>query len=287
MSAPSTARLPERITALDRLRASWSARIGFSIVLAAVLIAALADVVTPYAKDFSEGDVAAPPSRAHLLGTDSLRKDIVTRVCHGARLSLLCGLLSVTLAIGIGVPAGAAAGYFAGWADVLIMRSIDIALAFPSVLIALLVAVAFQPGWATVIIAVGLINVPAIARQVRATVLTVRHLDYVVASQAMGASSLRTLVREILPSLVEPVVTLATLGIGTAILEVAALSFLGISGDPTEPEWGSMLAQSKDYWGKNPWTALAPGIAISATVLGFNLLGDALNRALDTRSSRA
>jgi len=253
------------------------------IVLVMVLLAVQPRLVSRYDPNFNSGQSAQPPSWRHWLGTDDAGKDVYSRTCFGAQLSLLCGTLSVALALILGVPAGALAGYFSGIADTLIMRSIDIALAFPSVLIALLVASAFRPGWETVIIAVGLINVPAIARQVRATVLSVRTLDYVTASRALGARPLRTLVREILPSLAAPVITLATLGIGTAILEVAALSFLGIGGDPTEPEWGSMLDQAKGCWSTNAYAAVGPGLAISLTVLGFNLLGDALQDALDPR----
>jgi peptide/nickel transport system permease protein len=157
------------------------------------------------------------------------------------------------------------------------MRAIDVLLAFPSVLIALLMATAFQPGWITVIAATALLNVPGAARQVRAVVLTVKHLDYVEAGRALGASTLRTLMIDILPSLAGPVSALASIGIGTAILETAGLSFLGIGGDRTEPEWGTMLANAKDYWSKNPWGAIGPGAAISITVLGFHLLGGALH----------
>jgi peptide/nickel transport system permease protein len=248
-----------------------------------VIVALAPQLVARYDPNFTEGEAMASPSAVHWLGTDRLGKDVFSRTCYGARLSLLCGTLSVALSILMGVPAGALSGYFGGVIDALIMRTIDVALAFPSVLIALLVAVAFQPGWATVIVAVGLINVPAMARQARATVITVRSLDYVLASTALGASPLRTLVRQVLPALTTPVVTLATLGIGMAILEVAALSFLGIGGDPTEPEWGSLLGQARSYWTINPWAALGPGLAITATVLGFNLLGDALQDALDPR----
>lgn len=272
---------------LPRLVASWPARIGLVIVVLAAIVAIAPGTVARYERDFRASEIGQPPSWQHWLGTDDTGKDVYSRVCYGAQLSLLCGTLSVTLAIALGLPMGAAAGYFGGVADTLIMRGIDVALAFPSVLVALLVAAAFRPGWATVILAVGLINVPMIARQVRATVISVRHLDYVVASRALGATPFRTLVREILPSLIGPVGTLATLGIGTAILEVAALSFLGIGGDPTEPEWGSMLDQAKDYWSTNAWAALGPGLAISLTVLGFNLLGDALQSAVDpTRYQR-
>jgi peptide/nickel transport system permease protein len=165
------------------------------------------------------------------------------------------------------------------------MRTIDILLAFPSVLIALICAAAWRPGWPTVILAVGMINVPAFARQVRATVLTVRHLEYVTASRAFGATPFRILLTEILPSLISPVIVLVSLGIGAAILEVAGLSFLGLGGDPTEPEWGNMLAQAKDYWSKNKAFALGPGGAISLAVLGFNLLGDALRDAFDPHFS--
>ena len=181
----------------------------------------------------------------------------------------------------LGIPAGAIAGYFGRTIDTLIMRGIDVALAFPSVLIALLAAMAFRPGWTAVIIAVGLINVPVFARQVRATVLTLRHLDYVLASRALGASSLSILWRVILPGIISPVIVLATLGLGTAILEVAGLSFLGVGGDPTEPEWGSMLNQAKDQLQYSIWPAIGPGVAISLSILGFNLLGDGLRDALD------
>jgi peptide/nickel transport system permease protein len=282
---PSTPMPRSRL--LGQLRQSWPARVGLAIVLVALFVAAAPGLAARYERDARTQHLGAPPSWQHWLGTDDMGKDVYSRVCYGAQLSLLCGALSVTLATALGVPLGAVAGYYGGWIDTVLMRAIDIALAFPSVLVALLVAAAFRPGWATVIIAVGLINVPTIARQVRATVISVRHLDFVLASRALGATPLRTLRREILPSLVGPVVTLAALGIGTAILEVAALSFLGIGGDPTEPEWGSMLSQARDYWSTNVWAAVAPGLAISLTVLGFNLLGDALQDALDpTRYER-
>ncbi len=243
-----------------------------------------ADVIAPYQPDAVHNRLEAP-SGQHWLGTDAYRYDTLSRVMYGARLSLLAGLISIALAIAVGTPAGLLAGYFGRWVDTLIMRSIDVALAFPSILIALLVAMAFRPGWAAVMIAVGLINVPIFARQVRATVLTVRDLDYVTASRAMGASQWYVLRRIILPSVVNPVVVLATLGLGSAILEVAGLSFLGIAGDPTEPEWGSMLSKAQTTLTTSIWPAVGPGLAISLTVLGFNLLGDGLRDALDPRLS--
>ncbi len=267
-----------------RLWRQGSLWLGGGLVLVFVLAAILADVVSPYSIQAAGGKVAAPPSAGHWLGTDALGKDVVTRVIHGSRLSLVAGVVSILMAVMIGGPWGALAGYFGGRTDALLMRSIDVALAFPSILIALLLAAAWQPSWFTVIVAVGLINVPTFARQVRATVLTVTQLEYVVASRALGATTGHILTHAILPALVSPVVVLATLSLGTAILEVAGLAFLGLGGDPTAAEWGSMLSQAKDYWSSNIWFAIAPGIAISLTVLGFNLLGDGLRDALDPRS---
>jgi peptide/nickel transport system permease protein len=217
------------------------------------------------------------------MGTDEHQKDVLTRVIYGSRLSLLAGGLSVILAVFIGVPLGALAGYYGGVVDQWLMRSIDIALAFPGILIALLVASALQPGWIAVIIAVGLINVPVFARQIRSTVLTMRELDYVLASRAMGASTWHILTYALIPGIVSPVIVLATLGLGNAILEVAGLSFLGIGGDPTNPEWGSMLRQAKEYLPLSLWPAIGPGVSISLTILGLNLLGDGLRDVLDPR----
>jgi peptide/nickel transport system permease protein len=269
---------------LAHSRAAW---IGGSLVGAFLLIALAADVIAPYGPDEVDRSsrlVARPPSAAHWLGTDDQQKDVLSRLMHGSRLSLLAGAISISLAVAIGTPLGAVAGYFGGRTDALIMRGIDVALAFPSVLIALLVAAAYRPSWVSVVIAVGLINVPVFARQVRATVLSVAQLEYVAASRAFGATSGRILGREILPALVSPVIVLSSISLGTAILEVAGLSFLGIGGDPTVPEWGNMLARAQGFWNTNAWFAIGPGAAISLTVLGFNLFGDGLRDALEPRS---
>ena len=266
-----------------RLRGSSSAKIGTVVVALFLGMAVTADWLAPYGPQTHDAEAGAhaSPSVQHWLGVDENEKDVLSRVMYGARLSLFAGLVSIVMAVVLGSSAGTAAGYFGGWTDAVIMRGIDIALAFPSILIALLVATAYRPGWAAVIIAVGLINVPVFARQVRVTVLTLRELDYVVASRALGANPLQILWRAILPGIVNPVVVLATLGLGAAILEVAGLSFLGVGGDPTEPEWGNMLAQSKDYLTESVWPAVGPGVAISMAILGFNLLGDGLRDALD------
>jgi peptide/nickel transport system permease protein len=278
--------LPTPARSLRRLLASPSAWTGGFIALAFVVVALAADWLAPYRLDqeLAIDQIASRPTRDHWLGTDELGKDVLSRVMFGSRLSLAAGLVSIVLAVALGAPLGAIAGYFGGRVDSLLMRAIDVALAFPSVLIALLVSAAYGPSWVAVVIAVGLINVPLFARQVRATVLTVAQLDYVLASRALGASSWHVITRAILPSLISPVVVLGSLSLGTAILEVAGLSFLGLGGDPTIAEWGAMLTRAKTYWNSNPWLALGPGIAISMTVLGFNLLGDGLRDALDPRS---
>ena len=211
------------------------------------------------------------------------RHDVLSRVMYGTRLSLLAGSISILFAVMVGVPVGAVAGYVGGRWDALVMRSIDVVLTFPSILIALLIAMAVSRGWFAVIVSVGLINVPVFARQVRAAVLAIRQLDYIEASRALGASPAHILWHGILPGLISPVIVLATLGLGSAILEVAALSFLGVGGDPTEPEWGAMLAQSKNFLSRSIWPAFGPGAAISLTILGFNLLGDGLRDALDPK----
>lgn len=291
-SAKSANEHPDLLTASTQSSRVWkslrrnpSAWIGGLVLLVVLLLAATANLIAPYGPDDRDTAVgpAARPSAEHWLGTDNNEKDVLSRVMYGSRLSLLAGLFSITLAVSIGATSGAIAGYFGGFVDTIIMRSVDVALSFPSLLIALLVATAFRPGWMTVIVAVGLINVPVFARQIRATVLTVRDLDYVLASRALGAPWHFIMRKAILPAIFGPVLVLATLGLGSAILEVAGLSFLGISGQPTDAEWGTMLAQAKDAWSRNPWFAIGPGAAISITILGFNLAGDALRDALDPR----
>lgn len=267
-----------------RLLRSRSVLWGGTIVALLIAVAIGANLLAPYGENELVGESLEAASRAHWMGTDTLRKDVLSRVIFGSRLSLLTGCFSIVVSIVIGAPLGAIAGFYGGRVDALIMRTIDVALAFPSILLALVMAAVWKPSWETVILSVGLINVPVFARQLRASVLTMVQLDYVMASKALGASTLRTLWREILPGLAGPLVVLASLSIGTAILEVAGLSFLGIGGDPTQPEWGTMLSQAKGYWSRNAWFALGPGLAISLSVLGFNLLGDGLRDVLDPRS---
>ncbi|MFM7845521.1 MAG: ABC transporter permease [Planctomycetota bacterium] len=262
-----------------RNRSAW---VGMLIVGILLVAAIGADWLAPYRANEQVSQFARP-SWQHWLGTDVDQHDVFSRVIHGTRLSLVAGAISIAVAVLIGVPCGALAGFWGGRIDSLLMRAIDIALAFPSILLALLIATAVSRGWLAVIVAVGLINVPMFARQVRATVLGMRGLEYVLASRALGASTWHMLWRVILPGLSGPIVVLATLGLGSAILEVAGLSFLGVGGDPTDAEWGAMLAQSKDFLSRSVWPAIGPGAAISLAILGFNLLGDGLRDAIEPR----
>jgi len=273
--------------ALRRLAGNMSALTGAALVILVLFMAATADILSPYGIDDTSGAARARPSWAHWLGTDENTKDVLSRVMHGSRISLTSGMAAIVLAMLAGVPAGAIAGYAGGYTDAAIMRTVDVALSFPAILIAMLAAAAFEPGWTTIVFAVALVNTSVFARQVRVTVLTAKELEYVLASRALGASNWRILTSHILPSVINPVVVLATLGLGAAILEVAGLSFLGIGGDPTAPEWGRMLTQAKNDFRSNPYFAIGPAAAISMTILGFNLLGDGLRDALDPRLPKA
>jgi peptide/nickel transport system permease protein len=264
-----------------RLVRSPSAWAGAVLVVAFAGGGLFASALAPYGPYDISAEGQERPSRVHLLGTDNLGRDLLSRVLYGARISFGVGLVSIGLAMLVGVPAGSLAGYFGGWVDTLVMRGVDVLMALPGILLAIIVWAVLGPGLVSIVLAVGVVNVPIFARQMRASVLTVRQHDYVVAARAAGASTLHILVWVVLPNVLSPIIVLSTLGLGTAILEAAGLSFLGLGGEPNLPEWGNMLASTRDYFLSGPWMVLAPGAAISLTILGFNLLGDALRDALD------
>ena len=270
-----------------RLAQHPSGRIGATVVAMMIAMGIAAPLLAPYAPLELVATPLESPSPEHWLGTDSLGRDILSRVVYGARTSIAAAAVSVVVALTVGVTTGAVAGYFSGWADTLIMRAIDVLLSFPGILVALLVVVALEPGWPSVMIAVGVINIPLFCRQARAAVIAIRHHEYVDAAIASGARSGYVLFRVILPNLMPRMIVLTTLALGTAILEVAGLSFLGLSGEVDVAEWGTMLTVAKNNLGVSIWPALAPGVAISLTVLGFNVLGDALRDVLDPRSDIA
>jgi peptide/nickel transport system permease protein len=224
-----------------------------------------------------------PPGARYLLGTDQFGRDVASRVLHGARLSLTVGLIAVGIAVGLGVPIGLASGFYGGRLDVFAMRVMDVLLAFPGILLALAIVGVLSPGLGNVMIAVGLAAVPTYARLTRASVLSARELLYVEAARAMGGRDRVILARYILPNVVAPLIVTSTLGLGTAILSAAALSFLGLGSPPPTPEWGRMLSEGRDYLREAWWISTFPGLAIMLTVLAMNLLGDGLRDVLDPR----
>jgi peptide/nickel transport system permease protein len=224
-----------------------------------------------------------PPSAKFLLGTDQLGRSILTRLAYGGQYSLKVGLVSVAIGAGIGILVGALAGYYGGWVDKVLMGMVDILLAFPGILLAIAIVAALGPGLVNVMIAVGIRGMPTFARLVRGQVLSVRRREYVEAAQALGSSDGRIIARHIFPNIMAPVIVLASLDIASAILSVAALSFLGLGSQPPIPDWGGMIDQGRQYLRTAWWVGVYPGLAIMMTVLGFNLLGDALRDLLDPR----
>jgi len=217
------------------------------------------------------------------MGIDGNSRDLFSRVIFGSRLSLQIGLTTITFAIITGGLLGAIAGYAGGWIDNLIMRCMDVLLAFPSLLLAIAIVTVLGPGLINALLAIGFVSIPIYARLVRATILSIKELDYVAASRALGASPMRLLFTRILPNALTPLIVRGTLGIATAILDAAALSFLGLGAEIPTPEWGLMLGEERNSVFSAPHLVFFPGLAIMLTVLSFNLIGDGLRDALDPR----
>lgn len=259
--------------------------VGLALVAVLVIAALAAPALAPH--DPQRGHDARalePPSREFRLGTDSLGRDVLSRVIHGARVSLVIALGSVGLAAAAGVPLGGIAGYAGGRWDALLMRLTDVLLALPSIVLALTISAGLGRGIGNVILAVGIAEAPLFARQMRAAVLELRERDFVTASRALGAGPARILFARILPNAFAPLVVIATLGLGEAVLAAAGLGFLGLGAEPGTPEWGTMLSDNVDYLRGYPWISLYPGLAIALTVLGYNLVGDGIRRALDPKA---
>lgn len=258
-----------------------------AVVIAGALVAAVAAPMLarhdPIAIDLSSQ--LLPPSSLHWFGTDVQGRDIWSRLLYGTRVSLAVGLVSQGLALTLGLTLGLLAGYRGRWTDEAIMRLADITLAFPTLLLLVALVAALQPSLLVVCLTIGFVGWAGMARLVRAQVLVVRELEYVQAARALGARSLRIVARQVLPAVAAPVVIAATLGIAAAIMAEAALSFLGLGVQPPTPSWGAMIADGRDLGQLRdaPWTSVFPGLAIGATVLGFNLLGDAFRDAFDPR----
>ena len=270
----------------SRLLVDTRTRIGVAVVLVMVVMAVFAPLVArqdPNAIDLI--NLLDPPSSAHWLGTDVQGRDVWARLVYGARVSLAVGLISQTIAVTMGVTLGLLAGFYRGWIDETVMRLADVTLAFPTLLLLIAMSAALQPSMGVVFVTIGVVGWAGMARLVRGQTLVVRDLEYVQAARAIGARGPRIMLRHVLPNVVGPVVIAATLGIAGAIMAEAALSFLGLGIQPPTASWGSMIADGRDLdqLRNAPWTSLAPGLAIGAAVLGFNLLGDALRDALDPR----
>lgn len=258
--------------------------IGLVIVLAFVVMAIITPWIAPYdpyASDF--GKILAKPSSQHLLGTDELGRDILSRILYGSRISLMVGLVSVAIAAVIGVPLGLTAGYYGGAYDNLVMRIMDVLMAFPSILLAIIIVSILGPSLQNAVIAVGVFTVPAFARLARGEVLSIKNQEYIEASRAMGASDAWIIRWHILPNIVSPLIVWSTLNVSSAILTAAGLGFLGLGAQPPSPEWGAMLSKGREYLLVAPHLTTYTGLAILILALGLNLLGDGLRDILDPK----
>ncbi len=270
--------------AMRRFRRNPGSWLGLAIVVGLIGLAAFAPLVSDRPPDQQNLRLRLqPPSLQHPFGTDEFGRSVFARVAHGARVSLLTGLLPVLAALTLGSAVGLVAGYFRGRLDGVLMRIMDVLLAFPSLLLALAVVGTLGPGLVNAVIAIAIVDVPQYARLVRSVVLGAREEDYVQAARALGARDGRLMVRHVLPNAVGPIVVQATLGVGFAILAIAGLSFLGLGVQPPTSDWGEMLARGRRFLPDATWLMIFPGLAVSLTVLGFNLLGDGLRDALDPR----
>jgi peptide/nickel transport system permease protein len=267
-----------------RLKRSKMAMCGLAIIGLLFITAIFADIIAPY--PYAQQNLREAfqyPSMKHLFGTDDFGRDIFSRIVYGARISLEVGFLSVGISIIVGGFLGAIAGYYGGKLDQLIMRSMDILLSIPSILLAISIVAALGPGLVNLMIAVGISSIPRYARIVHSSVLTIRDYEFVEAARAVGSSDLRIIFKHILPNCLAPLIVQSTLGVATAIIVAAALSFIGLGIQPPIPEWGAMLSGGRSFI-RNYWfMTVFPGMAIMITVFGLNLLGDGLRDALDPR----
>ncbi len=273
-----------RILWLKRMSKNPLAVTGLVIVITLCIIAIFAPWLAPYdPQAIDTWHILEPPSMAHLLGTDSLGRDCLSRLIYGARISLLVGIVAVGIATFIGTLLGALAGFYGKWVDTLIMRLVDIMLCFPTIFLIMAVIAFLEPSIWNIMVVIGLTSWMGVTRLVRAEFMSLRQRDFVLAAQITGASNARIIFSHILPNAVAPVLVTITLGVGGAILTESALSFLGIGVQPPTPSWGNMLTEGKDNLEIAWWLSVFPGMAILITVLGYNLLGEGLRDALDPR----
>jgi peptide/nickel transport system permease protein len=272
---------------LFRLRKSPLAMFGLLFIICLALVAIFADVLAPY--PFQKQNLMRSyetPSKDYLLGTDEFGRDILSRLIYGARISLQVGFIAVGIALVVGGMLGATAGYYGGWIDNGIMRVMDVLLSIPQTLLAIAIAAALGPGLFNLMIAVGISAVPNYARIVRGSVLSLREMEFIEAARAVGSSDLRIIMKHIIPNSMAPIIVQSTLGVASAILNAAGLSFIGLGIQPPYPEWGAMLSGGRQYIRDYPHLTLYPGLAIMLTILALNFLGDGLRDALDPKLKR-
>jgi peptide/nickel transport system permease protein len=269
------------------LRRNNGAVAGGVILMLLIVVAIFAPLLAPYDPiEVVPRDSVQPPSRTHWLGADIYGRDILSRILYGARISLTIGLISVGIAATLGVPVGLLAGWYGGWTDTGVMRVTDAMLAFPGLLLALSIIAVLGPGLNNAMIAVGIAAIPTYVRLVRGSVLSARSHVYVDAARVVGCPTRRITFRHILPNVFAPVLVLSSLGVATAILASAGLSFLGLGAQPPTPEWGAMVNEGRDRLASAWWISTFPSLAIMVAVLAINLLGDGLRDALDPRLRR-
>jgi len=267
-----------------RLRRNRAAVVGAGIVLIFVLLGVLAPVLVPYNPiQGNLNDRLLPFSGTHWLGTDELGRDLLSRILYGARVSLQIQIVAVVLALIVGVLLGSLSGYLGGYVDSLIMRCMDILLAFPGIFLALGIIAALGPGLVNLMFAAGISSIPQFARIVRASILSLKEREFVEAALALGSGSNRVMFRHLLPNCLAPIIVQSTLRMATVLLTASGLSFLGLGVQPPTPEWGAMLSNSRSYLVVAPHVATIPGVAIMVVVVGFNLFGDGLRDTLDPR----
>lgn len=280
---PAVTEAPWR-KSVRHMRRNPTAMIGLAVLVLLTIIAIAAPVIAPY-DPIKQNPMMSlkPPSAEHWLGTDQFGRDILSRILYGSRISLRIGLVSVSIAIAFGGLLGLVSGFYGGWLDQVISRFVDLLLAFPGILLALVIVSVIGPSLTNVMIAVGIAATPTYARVVRGSVMAARENVYVEAAHAIGAGDRRVLLRHVLPNVLAPVIVLATLGVAGAILTGAALSFLGLGAAPPTPEWGAMLSEGRNYMRLAWWISTFPGLAIMVAVLATNLFGDGVRDALDPR----
>ncbi|MEK8126685.1 nickel transporter permease [Paenibacillus filicis] len=293
IAAPSAPRSEDRpllsgrpgwMKAAGRLRQNKKAMVGFWMVSVFILVAVFAKWIAPYDPLEQNMDMLLkPPSFHYLLGTDEYGRDILSRMMYGAQISLMIGIVGMLVSLILGMALGTISGYFGGAADMIIMRIMDILMAFPGFLLALAIVSVLGPGMTNLMIAIGIFSVPSFARICRSSVLSLNQKEFIEAAKSMGSGHMRIIFNHVLPNSLAPMIVLSSLRIATAILSASGLSFLGMGAQPPTPEWGMMLNTGREFLRSAPHISLIPGLAIMYVVLGFNLLGDGLRDALDPK----